>query len=542
MNELLTPVRSAATPPLGVADARHSQSYGCALRLDWQRRDGPLGRAESAHGFRAMRRVALIVVAAATAAVVITQAEAAELPAFPRAGLVSQDSPLRGAPRDTASLQAQMGRGEALEIRAERGDHWQVWDYRRERGGWLRKSQVLLVPRGEGASAELLSQLRLARQQFGTEGLGLGLAAAYVQAATPAEVAGPGGAESMDAFGTFAERIADRASLRDAKLGEGQLAAQMDVSARYGLKFEQFDAEDGRVQVCYDGGAFRRLLATAASPEQRVRAALALTRPDCLNPRATVRDAEARDQWRQQVLAQVDAATLPAHWKNRLLMRRASVAASLAFAQARRGEAVQPQALAEFAGIAPTELTEDDQAAYNDAAMRVNAARWLGTSGAARDFGAVQLALQPGADGERCVELKEAGKLAVRRCSFGQVALASASLNREGRALALAVQPLDGWRELWLFLKDKEGWRVEVMPPAPAQPGLGVAEFAGWVPGGAQLLVAREFRAEGKYRRSFEVVTLAGLTVERQSPEPALLGAFQRWSDPAWRGSSPIRR
>src|SRR5436190_12673432 len=109
MNELLTPARSAATPPLGVANARHSQSYGCALRLDWQRRDGPLGRAESAHGFRAMRRFALIVVAAAVAAVVITKAEAAPAD-FPRAGLVSQDAPLRGAPRDSASLQAQMGR------------------------------------------------------------------------------------------------------------------------------------------------------------------------------------------------------------------------------------------------------------------------------------------------------------------------------------------------------------------------------------------------------------------------------------------------
>lgn len=490
-----------------------------------------------------MRRFALIVVAAAAAAVVITQAEAAEPPTFPRAGLVSQDSPLRGAPRDTASLQAQMGRGEALEIRGERGDHWQVWDYRRERGGWLRKGQVLLVPRGEGATAELLSQMRLARQQFGTEGLGLGLAAAYVQAATPAEFAGPGGAEALDAMATFAERIADRASTRDAKPAEGQLALQMDVAARYGLKFEQFDtAEEGRVQVCYDGEAFRRLLATAATLEQRVRAVLALTRPDCLDPRATVREQEARDHWRQQVLAQVDAATLAPHWRNRLLMRRAAVAASLAFAQARRGEAVQAQALAEFAGIAPAELGEDDQPAYNDAAMRVNAARWLGSSGAARDFGAVQLSLQPGADGERCVELKAAGKLQVRRCSFGQVALASASLNREGRALALAVQPLDGWRELWLFIKDRDGWRVDVMPPAPARPGLGVAEFAGWVPGGAQLLVAREFRAEGRYRRSFEVVTLAGLTVERQSPEPALLGAFQRWSDPAWRGGSPIRR
>ncbi|MFT7776097.1 hypothetical protein [Roseateles sp.] len=490
-----------------------------------------------------MRRFALIVVGAMAAAVVITRAEAAELPAFPRAGLVSQDSPLRGAPRDTASLQAQMGRGEALEIRAERGDHWQVWDYRRERGGWLRKSQMLLLPRGDGAAAELLAQLRLARQQFGTEGLGLGLAAAYVQAATPAELAGPGGAEALEAMGQFAERIADRASTPAARPNEGQLAAQLDVAARYGLKFEQFDSEEGRVQVCYEGEAFRRVLGTASTPEQRVRAALALTRQDCVNPLATPREAEERDQWRRQVLAQVDATALAPHWRNRLQMRRAAVAASLAFASARRGAPGDAApALAEFAAIVPGELTEDDQAAYADAAMRVNAVRWLGMGSGARDFGAVQLALQPGADGGRCVELKEGGRLAARRCGFGQMALASASLNREGRALALAVQPLDGWRELWLFLKGRDGWRVEVMPPAPARPGLGVAEFAGWVPGGAQMLLAREFRAEGRYRRSFEVVSLDNLATERQAGEPALLGAFQRWSDPAWRSASPMRR
>lgn len=487
-----------------------------------------------------MRRIAIIALASLAAAAFLVQAQAAD---FPRAGLVSQDAPLRGAPRDTASQQASLGRGEALEIRGERGDHWQVWDYRRERGGWLRKGQVLVLPRGADAPAELLAQLRLARQQWGTEGLGLGLAAAYVQAASPTELAGPHGAEVLDAMGSLAERIADRASLPQARPGEGLLAQQLEVAARYGVKFESFDTEDGRVQVCYDGEAFRRVLTVAATAEQRVRAALALTRPDCLPPRATPRDAEARDAWRQQVLAQVDAAELPVHWKNRLLMRRASVAASLAFAQARRGAPADAvPALADFAGIVPGELTDDDSPAYADAAMRVNAARWLGTAPTARDLGPVQLALVAGADGERCVLLQQAGQVAARRCSFGQLSLASASLSRDGRALALAAQPLDGWRELWLFRQTRDGWRVDVLPPAPASPGLGVAEFAGWVPGGQQMLLAREFRAEGRYRRSFELVSLATLATERQSPEPALMGAFQRWADPAWRSASPMRR
>ena len=83
---------------------------------------------------------------------------------------------------------------------------------------------------------------------------------------------------------------------------------------------------------------------------------------------------------------------------------------------------------------------------------------------------------------------------------------------------------------------------MEVLPPAAAQPGLGVAEFAGWVPGGTQMLLAREVRAEGKYRRSFELVSIDTLATERQAAEPAQMGAFQRWADPAWRGASPIRR
>ena len=69
---------------------------------------------------------------------------------------------------------------------------------------------------------------------------------------------------------------------------------------------------------------------------------------------------------------------------------------------------------------------------------------------------------------------------------------------------------------------------MSVLPPAAANPGLGYAEFAGWVPGGQQLLMVRESRAEGRYSaRSFEVVDLPTLTVQRRSGEAQQLGAFR---------------
>jgi hypothetical protein len=502
----------------------------------------------------------LVLLLAVFSALVIatTRAEAAAAPAGPqpRTGLLVQEAALRGAPREAAPVQAQMARGEAVELRAERGEHWQVWDYRRERGGWLRKGQVMLLPRGEGANAELLAQLRLARQQWGTEGLGIGLASAYVQTATPAELAGAGGAEVLDTMGALADRIAERASLpagASGKLNDALQAAQLDVAARYGLRFVQIEAEDGRVQVCYDGEAHRRLLPMpSASPEQRLRAALALTRPECAPGRATPRERQAHDAWRADVLDQVNPTVLAPYLKNRWLLRRASIAASLAYAQARSGSGGDNgrqraiDALADFARVAPVELTEDDLAAYNDAAMRVNAGRWLSRptlSAAVHAWGALSLSTSPGTDGQTCVQLRDArAGLLLQRCSFGLVAPASASLNREANALALAVQPLDGWRELWVFVKTAEGWRVEVLPPAAASPGVGVAEFAGWVPGGQQMLVARESRAEGRYRRTFELVSLATLQPERQATEPTGLGAFQRWADTGWLSASPATR
>ena len=94
---------------------------------------------------------------------------------------------------------------------------------------------------------------------------------------------------------------------------------------------------------------------------------------------------------------------------------------------------------------------------------------------------------------------------------------------------------MDTWREMWVFRKEADGWKIRVLPPAATTPDTGYAEFAGWVPGGKQILVAREASGEGKYTRNFELVGLDTLAVARQAGEPAMLSAFQRWQDPSWK-------
>lgn len=466
--------------------------------------------------------------------------------AAPGAAIVVRDqAALRAAPRDSARTQAALWQGEIVEVRGERLDYLQVYDYRRERGGFVRASQVRRL--GAGDAAELLALLRFLREAPGAEALGIGLALAFVQAAPAEALRGPDGAEALDALGGFADRLAQRASARAeaARALEAKIAAHLDVATRYGLRFAAYERA-GRMQVCYDGDAFRRVLALPSTPEQRARAALALTRPECVDPDLGPAARAARDEWRAEVLEGVDAGALPGYLANRVLMRRAAVWSGVAYERARGGEAADEAArrgLAALAGVRRAELTDDDLREYDDAAMRVSASRWAAAPvaplPAARP---VHLVLEPGAPGETCVALVEARNAArgplARRCTYGIVWPASASANREGSALAVAVQPAAAWLELWVFHREGKHWTVRILPPAATTPELGYAELAGWVPGGAQMLVAREARGEGRYRRAYEVVRLDTLAVARQAVDPARLGAFKRWQDPAWRAAT----
>jgi len=165
------------------------------------------------------------------------------------------------------------------------------------------------------------------------EALGIAYVALFLKAA-PVEAIG---AEVFDALGTMAERLARRASARRSKPGDEVLAAHLEVAASYGVTIRGFERE-GRIQLCYEGDAFRRVLALPSTDEQRVRAALALTRPECVSPELSPVQRYDLDLWRAEVLDHVEVSKLPGFLRNRLRLRRAGVWASLAFHRTRRGE------------------------------------------------------------------------------------------------------------------------------------------------------------------------------------------------------------
>ena len=129
-----------------------------------------------------------------------------------------------------------------------------------------------------------------------------------------------------------------------------------------------------------------------------------------------------------------------------------------------------------------------------------------------------------------------------KRCTYGVVWTASARADAQGNALALAVQPLDTWREMWLFHMVDQSWRIDVLPPSADGPDLGYLEFAGWVPGTGNMLAARETLVEGRYRRSFEVIDTATLEVRKQADKPGSINLFYRWQDAQWKRQTVILR
>lgn len=464
--------------------------------------------------------MAAMLAAAATMLAIVTQDQAA----------------LRAAPSATAAPHAQLWQGDLLEVRGQRLDHLQVYDYRRERAGYIRASQVRTVDLTEAEAPQLLAVLRFVRDTPGAEALGIAYAAAYLKAVPAGQIT----AEPFDALGVLAERLARRAAAQAAP--SATVTAHLEVAAQYGVRFTSYE-HNGSLRLCYDGEAFRRVAAMGppqATPAQQARAALALTRHDCVDPSLRPHERQALDPWRAGLLDRME----PAAWaaldevtKNRLRLRRAGVWAAIAFGQSRRGEAPQAaaqRALDELAGVNKAELGDDEAADYTEAALRVGAVRWAVEP--LPSAGRLGVRLRAGEPGQTCVQLMDRSGTQAERCTYATVWAASARASADGRALVLAVQPMEGWAELWVWRRQADGWILDVLPPAGSMPGLGYAEFAGWVPGNApKLLVAREARVEGRSIRRFEVLSLDTLATERYAGTPQMLAAFGRWADAQWR-------
>ncbi len=462
--------------------------------------------------------------------------------------LVTQDAtPLRSDARETAARQTQLFAGDWLEVRGERQGWLQVYDHRHERPGYVRPAQVRSYAVAESSARDLAAVIDFVRDTPGQEALGIGYAALFLRAAPANAVGG----ELFDALGVMAERLGRRASSRWARPNDATLAAQLDVAGSYGVKFASF-AEGGRTRVCYDGEAFRRVLALPSPPAARARAALGLTDPACVDPALQANTRESLVAWQADVLDKADPAApaLAAWLVDKLRIRRASVQAELAYARARKsddkGAATAAAAAAhELALVDKVELADDDALAFDEAAVRVGSVRAAAEARpAATAMKALAVNFVAGKPGETCVQVAQAGRVLFAHCTYAVVWPASLKLSPRGDGLTIAQSPLPGWTELVLIRRGGSGWSARPLAPAAVDPELGYVEAAGWSPDGTRLLVAREARMTGPLgqpntlapwiSRSFQILRADDLVVEKQAAHLDNFVSFRRWATPDW--------
>lgn len=473
-------------------------------------------------------------------------------------GLIMQaNTSLKSAPKDSARTLAVLWQGEWVEVRDERMDYLEVYDHKRERAGFVKVTHLRQSKFHQSETKEFLTLVRYLRDNRGSNSLGISLASAYLKAASVKEMNAPEGAEVLHAIGTFADRIAGKASsnLRLSKSASRYLSQQLEVATQYGVHFNNIE-KNGQIKVCYDGEVYRQVLALPATPSIKASAALSLTNDTCSNPDLTPVEQAQLNRWRAEVMTKVPDGNLPKYLKNRVEMRKASIFSTLSYAQTRFAQhpealklsgirasspALMQEAMTAFSQVEKNELPDIDWPVYNNTAMLVNANRWaLKNTRSKKTLGTLQLEMRAGKPGETCVTLmsKKQKEPLAQRCTYSVVWPQSATINRKKNAIALAVQPMAGWSELWVFQKNKAGWHITALPPALREAGIGYVEFAGWAPNGKQILLAKESRSEGKYQRRYEVVNLASLAVQRQARDASILGAFRRWQDPSWKANS----
>jgi hypothetical protein len=458
------------------------------------------------------------------------------------AAFVTQDHvPLKAAPKDSAAQQAVLTQGDLLEVRGQKLDYVQVYDHRRERAGFVHISQLKATNLKVEDAPELLSVVRFIRDTPGSEALGISYASAYLKAAPANSNNTP---EVLEALGAMAERLANRASKPQGKYAADLTSAHLDAVKFLGVRMVGFE-RNGSMQLCYDGEAYRQVVAQPASIELKARAALGLTKHECVNPDFTPNQLLQYEQLRNAVLHSISSAQgsqLSPLLQNRLHLRKAGVLSSLAYLQSRRNEDVSDmmrEAITELAAVVKTELSESDVLDYSEAAVRTGAGRFAAVSGTMTNTVSLNIQTSIGEPGQTCVELF-AAKIStkMRKCTFGIVWPQSFNTSPNGQVATLSVQTQSTWRELWVMRKSGDQWVVDVLPPSSTGPDLGVLEFAGWVPGGEKLLVAREALEKGRIKTSFEVLKVDTLIVDQRASTPSLLIAFTKWQDPTWKANT----
>jgi hypothetical protein len=246
------------------------------------------------------------------------------------------------------------------------------------------------------------------------------------------------------------------------------------------------------------------------------------------------------------LLERVDTTRVAGPLGNRLRLRRAAIGARLAWSVARGGDVTRAGKLAEaavdaFARLDRTELADEDVEPADAAALAVASARWAAMPAVAPPTGkdVPKLAVTAGEPGETCVTVATSPQ----QCTHGQLWPSSFRMSPDHHAAVIAVAPLPGWLELWVFRRAKDGgWMVDVLAPTTEAVDLGYVELAGWSPDGSRALLMREARSDGKVHREVDLVRLDTLAVEKQSATLAGVGAAKHWASADWRGRTVALR
>jgi hypothetical protein len=439
---------------------------------------------------------------------------------------------LRASPSRTAAQQAVLWRGDWLEVRGEQRGWLKVYDHRHERPGWVARPSARTVELDEPAAPALRAVVEFLRDAPGSESLGIAYAGLYMK------VAPRGGIDAslLVSLGTLADRLAHRAS---SEAADGHAAQQLEVAQSWGIGFTSVERSDG-IRTCYDGAAFRQALALAPSGGDLATAVLGLTDAACEPQTLGATERRVRDQTALDLLGRVDPTRVPGPIGNRIRIRRAVLGARLAWALGRGGDPaagkVAEAAVSAFARVDKPELADDDVADYEAAALEVAASRWAAGAPAAPRKDDPRLVLTPGEPGETCVALAERTDASPPHCTHGQVWASSFRVAPDHAAAALAIEPLPGWLELWMFRRAAGGWTLDVLAPATDGPDLGYVELAGWSGDAARAVIVREAREAGAIHRTYQVLELTSLAVEHQSSRLADLGPGRAWLTPEWRG------